>query len=227
MNAELKISDIELCEKEDTPDSWTIDEYRRVLEEIDYEDPYSIADGEVYEMLLMALDEAGFDEAAKAVFKTVVKGGMTEGQIDNSIHKLADERLWESYAEFSLHSQIYKVAWLVHKAFQGSCCKPEYVKLTCKVSGNEESLALVEKGLTKRAFLRLAASGMDESFIISRLFEKQVKGGSFPEAEAIIWKLSSSREGSEIKVEAISSHFWFSDFEDVESIDCTVNEKDL
>lgn len=227
MNREYEISDIELDELDNSPDPWTLNDYRKVLHEIDYDDPESIADNELYDMLLMALDEAGFEESGKAVFKVIVKDGMTDGQIVNTIHKLEDERIWESYAEFGLHYKLYKASWLMYQAFPSSCLQPEYLKLTCKISADHESLALLESHFDRSAFLRLAASGMGDSFIITRLFEKQVQKGQFPEAEEIIWEFKPVKSDGCINLEAISSHFWFNDFEDAESISCSINEKDF
>lgn len=227
MSKEFVIADIELEEFDDSPDPWTMDEYRKVLHEIDYDDPESIAENELYDMLLMALDEAGFEESGKAVFKLIVKDKMTDGQILNTVHKLDDERIWESYAEFGLHFKLYKASWLMYQAFPGSCGKPEYLRLTCKITADPESLALLEPNFNRSTFLRLAASGMGDSFTITRLFEKQIQKGQFPEAEEIIWQFNPVKADGCINLEAVSSHFWFNDFENAESISCIINEKDF
>ena len=59
---------------------------------------------------------------------------------------------------------------------------------------------------------------MNESAILNRLFEEQINGESFPDAQNILWILKEiSRTEKERQYEITSSYLWFGELEDVVS----------
>ncbi|MCM8539155.1 MAG: hypothetical protein NE328_02700 [Lentisphaeraceae bacterium] len=222
MKYEYNITEIEYEEKENLPGAWKADDFRALLKEIDFDDYDTVAESDLLEMLVMALDDMGIEDAGEAVFSFIMGDKMSKGQIQNSIHKLEDENLWENYAEIELHSKMFEVAWMINKVFGGTYKKPICINLKMIVLGSKEALDSLSSKLDKGNFLRLLSSGMGEHFVINRLYEEQLKKDRFPDAEGIVWQLNSELKGDSIIIEAISSDFWFDDLEEVESIDVSL-----
>ncbi len=63
--------------------------------------------------------------------------------------------------------------------------------------------------LNESFLVRLLAGGMDGGSVLHRLFDEQLAGDSFPEAESIIWTLrTESMTDDTCTVEVISSGSW-------------------
>jgi hypothetical protein len=169
-------------------------------------------------MLTMALDEKGIQDAGEAVFKYIMKDDMKDGQIQNCIHKMQEENLWEYYSEIDLHSKMFNVSWMLHQTFKGTYTKPDCLEITLDVSGTPEALSFLKVNLNKGNLLRLIASGLDEHFIINRLYADQLKGDRFEDAEGIVWDLSIKEGAESLQINFISSQYWMKEMEDVQSL---------
>ena len=69
---------------------------------------------------------------------------------------------------------------------------------------------------------RMLADAMDANSILERLFEDQLAGRNFPEAEAIIWKTDisdRSDDGSSATLTVYSSIHWLDAMEDIDEFE--------
>ena len=70
----------------------------------------------------------------------------------------------------------------------------------------------------KPSLVRLLSKGMNETSVLNRLYEDQIKSETFVEAENILWQVKEvSKSKNETVYEIISSEFWLKDLEDIES----------
>jgi len=68
--------------------------------------------------------------------------------------------------------------------------------------------------------VRLISNGLNETAILNRLYEEQISGDKFPEAENILWILKEiSINEKERQYQIISSDLWFGQLEEGMSFD--------
>ena len=76
-------------------------------------------------------------------------------------------------------------------------------------AASEDGRDILARPLNESFVVRLLADGMDDDSVLHRLFEDQLKGRSFPEADNIvwIWEVDSSRAPA-ITIQVTSSGCW-------------------
>ncbi len=70
--------------------------------------------------------------------------------------------------------------------------------------------------------VRLLADGMHDDSILHRLFDEQLDGKSFPEADAIVWIVQSETSAADtVQVDLISSGYWLDSLRDSKTYEST------
>ncbi|MCJ7468486.1 MAG: hypothetical protein MUO53_17535, partial [Maribacter sp.] len=110
------------------PNAWNDQNYKELLEQMDFDDISGIAVNELKEMCMMSLTDNEPAEAAKIVLEYLFKERLTPGQIDNLSNEMLDEKMWEEYADLSLHEEFFNAAQLLYEAFNGKFPHPEAVR---------------------------------------------------------------------------------------------------
>jgi len=189
---------------------------------MEYGDTSDLSSQELKEMCLLSLSDNEPDEAAKIVLDYIFGERLNQGQIENISHEMVDEKMWEEYAEISMHEEFFNVTQILYEAYNGKFPHPEAVRFKIQVKSKEKvGLKVFEKD-TETALIRLLVQGMPENTLIHRLFDEQLEGGDFGDAKDIIWqyKKETTEENSAI-FEIISSTYWFHDLkyaEDFEAV---------
>jgi hypothetical protein len=206
------------------PDSWGIDELRLVLEAAEFDD--QVADEDVEDMTLMALQDLDLQEACDLVLQQVFGSRLSAGVRQNLISELEEERPWEQFADVDKQAGIFRAVTLLHKAFPNAFGTPDAVRLrmtvTAESTEGRESLESLDASL----ILRLAAGGMDENAVLKRLFEDELAGKRFDAAEHILWQtrllapVERSVPASAV-IELVSSHQWFDALEHAQAWRCS------
>ena len=198
---------------QELPNSWSNQNYLDLLDLMDYGDTSELESEELKEMCLMSLTDNDPEDAAKILLEYVFKGRLTKGQIDNLSNEMLDEKIWEEYADLSMHEEFFNVNQLLYEAYNGKFPHPEAVRFQVKITAiNNEEFSILEK-FPEAALLRLLVSGMPENTLIFRLFEEQITGGKFSDAKDIIWQIKIDFVNEKERVvEVISSSYWFHDF---------------
>ena len=222
MKTQYPVVVTELTEIFDRPGAWTEPDYRAVLNNLDYPDADSISTDDLFDMLLLAMEERGIEDAGSAVFGYKVKDKMTAGQIHNAIHELQDEDMWNSYREVNLHMLIFDVAWLMHRAFRGTYGKPSCLQTRLTVSGPVPAQQNLAKTMNKTSLLQLIASGMPDDFVIKRMYSPQLKSGNFADSDGIIWAFSTQQTGESLEINVLSNTFWLAELGTIESFTATL-----
>ncbi|MCF8060609.1 MAG: hypothetical protein K9K67_15005 [Bacteriovoracaceae bacterium] len=210
MKNKFKIKLIRFKNLTEIPGRRSAQDYLALLELMEFSDIAEIAPEELEEMCLMSLQDLDPVEAAELILKFDLGKRLKDGQIKNIANEMLDEKLWEEYADPAMHEGLFNVGSLLYKAFPKSFPLPDAVAIELEIlPTNEASKNTLEKHLTESLVVRMIADDMDEHSILKRLFEDQLKGRSFPEAESIIWTLSTSSTDDNITlVKIISSGYW-------------------
>lgn len=213
MKAVYSIEPIKFNTIAELPQGWIPQDYVELLEAMDFEDIAGIAPEELKEMCLMSLTDNEPEDAAKIVMKFRLGSRLNAGQIDNLSNEMRDEKMWEEYADLSLHEDFFNVSQLLYEAYNGKFPNPEAVRFQLKIKVSNPADLLVFEQDAEASLIRLLAAGMPENTLIRRLFEEQLEGGMFGEASDIIWQLhKEERTSDSVTFTIISSLYWFRDF---------------
>lgn len=210
----LKISEIE--------NAWMADDYKALLSmmDIDEDELGGLSESEIKEMCLMSLNDFEHHESAKFLLTLIFKEELTEGKIDQLSHQMAEDKLWEEHSDPAYHMSLFNAYGLLREAYNGTFAKPTGVKFTIKItSDKKDSFEIFDPSL-HAVIVRLISNGLNETAILNRLYEEQISGDSFPEAENILWILKEvSINEKERQYQIISSDLWFGQLEESMSFD--------
>ena len=202
------------------PDYWTETKYRDLLDLMEFENVAGLDPSELKDMCLMSLTDNEPEDAATIVLSYVFKDKLNKGQIANLSNEILEEKLWEEYADLSLHEEFFAVHQLLYDAFEGTFPHPEAVSFQVRLQETDKKgLALFENN-PEPTLVRLLVKGMADNNVIHRLFDEQLDGEKFPEAKDILWQLQLTRnEAGELIADVISSSYWFKDLKYVEQFE--------
>lgn len=201
---------------------WSAIDYRKLLEEMDFASEDATGKVQLRELCVMCLQDMELSEAAKVVLKYRLGDKLTAGQIQSVSEEISDEKLWEQYADQSLHEQFFHVGNLIYGAFPREMDEPDAVRLIVEITGkNQEAKEILASPLHESFVVRLLADGMDDSSILHRLFDEQLAGKSFPEADSIIWMIKpvSASAEDQVSIEVYSSCHWLDALNGVEKFE--------
>jgi len=227
MKHSFRVEPIKFSTIQDLPNAWSNQDYKALLEKMDFDGISEIPENELKQMCLMSLTDNEPEDAAKIVLEYIFENRLNSGQIENLSNEMLDERLWEEYADLSLHEEFFNATQLLYEAYNGKFPHPEAVRFQVKVSAKIPSELSIFNQNTETPLIRLLVKGMPDNTLINRLFDEQLEEGGFSEAKDIIWQLKKSDETeTSVIFDVISSEYWFKDFKYVEHFEAEtkVNE---
>jgi hypothetical protein len=189
---------------------WTVRDFSALLAAMEFGSIEGMTDDELRDMCILSLQDLEPEAAAGVLLKYRIGSRLSQGQIENIAADMPDEKLWEEYADMALHEQLFNVASLLYMAFPRTFSEPDAVRVRVKiVASSETGRTVLQDWLNESFLVRLLAAGMEEDAALNRLFERQLKGDTFPEAEWIIWVFECVEKiGDAQVVELISSGSW-------------------
>ena len=206
------------------PNAWSTADYLKLLELMDYGDTSGLNPNELKEMCFLSIADYEPEEAAKLVLEYIFQDRLNKGQIDNISNEMVEEKIWEEYAELSMHEEFFNVTQLLFDAYNGKFPHPEAVVMTIEFTAkNSKSIPVFESDIEAN-LIRLVTSGMPENTLIKRLFDAQLNGEDFPDAKDIIWQYKkTATEENKLVFQIISSSYWFHDFKYIEAYEAELN----
>lgn len=226
MKTEFNVRILSFDVLEQLSDSWQASRFQAMLDDMDYGDTSGLSNAELQEMCLLSLQDLEPNEAAEVVLRCRFGNRLRDGQIKNCAHEMLDEKLWEHYAEMSFHEDFFHVGSLLFAAFPHEFPTPDAVRIRLEVEAkNAAGRESLSKPVNEPFAVRLLADGMSDSAVLHRLFDEQLAGGPFPEAESIIWIMHQEMvNDSTLQLEVISSGCWLDPLNDVDGfVSDTVN----
>ena len=190
--------------------AWSPADFASLLERMEFGETAGMSEAEIREMALLALQDLEPEAAAELVLTQHLGHRLNAGQIRNAAHEMVEEKLWEEYADLSLHEGMFNVASMLYAAFPRLFPEPDAVHVTLEVApANEAGQDVLANPLHESFLVRLLADGMDDSSVLHRVFEEQLDGKSFPEADRIVWivHVDSSRHPL-VTIQITSSGYW-------------------
>lgn len=190
---------------------WGDQDFLKILESLEYGDTTDLEGTELREMCLLSLQDLPPEEAAEVILKLHLGDSLSSGQIQNIAREMLDEKLWEEYADLSLHERLFHVGSLLYETFSTDFPKPDAICVTLNIKPmNEVSRDILLHHANESFYVRLVAEGIDATSALNRVFDEQLAARSFPEAEQIIWiSTVSEQAGGSSSVELIGSGVWF------------------
>ncbi len=203
--------------------AWNTQDYTALLELMENDDVAGMSDSDIKEMCMMALSDLEAEEAATVVLTYLLNGAITAGKISQIANQMPDDRLWEEFADPLFHERLFNAYGLLREAFNGRFVKPTGIIMRLVIkSENELARQQLEKS-PKATLIRILSKGLDDSSLINRLYEAQIAGENFKEAEGIIWKMTPlSNTGLQTEYEIISSQLWLEDLADISNFKASI-----
>ena len=185
---------------DEIPSYWTTDDYIALLDAFSFEDGKSINPENLQEMLFMAIADFEPNKAAQIVLTYKLSNDLNEGQIEQISNDMLIDKVCEEYPEIHLHKHLFSINQLLYKAFNGTF--PNAKASLIKFSVSKNDLEIFSKSDVLKAF----NNGLNDSNLIRRLFnELMTTNVDFPDAESIIWELTST---DNTNFELITSEYW-------------------
>ena len=197
---------------------WAIDDYQELLGEMEFAFEGVDSESELRELCVMCLQDREIADAATVVLKYRLNNKLSVGQIRSIAEEISGEKHWEHYADQSFHKEFFHVGTLMFAAFPREMDEPDAVKIEVEIIAKNPAAKEVLQGPLHESFVaRLLGDGMNDNAILHRLFEEQLKGDQFPEADSIIWAVTPiSVSGNKANLEVISSCHWLDALKGVE-----------
>lgn len=199
------------------PGTWQSSDHRRLLSLLEVDDLESYEEADLESVSVMALQDAGLDQAPTLILSNFTDGRLNPGQVRNLRHELEEERFWEEYADLTLQRELYLCVDLLSLAFPRDYPEPSATQVQMSLRAGNLDKMLSRHSLDAATLLRSVRQAMDASSVLNRFFTEQLAGGPFPEATSVVWGMeAASSEPNHWQVVFWGSGYWFKDLEEGE-----------
>jgi len=181
---------------------WSDEDLIALLEKFNYPDGATAEKSSLPELLEMAISDYEPNEAAQIVLEYKLGDQLTEGQIEQISNNMLIDKVCEEYPEIHMQGTMFHVNQLLFKAYNGKFpnAKASIVHFSMTPTEGEA------QKLTAENVLKLLNNGLSDRNLIKRLFENQISQNiPFPEAESIIWELTTE---DNINYNLVTSENW-------------------
>ena len=208
---------------QELPDAWNTEDYKALLNLLDYGDTSGLSPTDAKEMCYMSLADNEPEDAAMIVLNYVFGDELNDGQKENLVHEMKTEKMWEEYPDISFHEKFFNAHQLLFSAYNGKFPRTEAVQFSFKLVEKQASSFKLLDSDVEMGLIRILAQGMQEHTLIKRLYDEQLESGDFEEAKDIIWQYKKSNtDSNSVEITIISSMYWFKDLKFVETFDASV-----
>jgi hypothetical protein len=204
------------------PGTWDSSDYRRLLEALEVEDLDEYSNEDLESVALMALQDAGPDDAANIVLSSSTEGQFSSGQIRNLCEELKEDRAWEEYADLARQELLYVCVDLLHAAFPFDYPEPSATRVVLELRADGLDKVLARHPLDAATLIRGVSQALGQDSILNRFFSDRMVSGDFPEAASVLWHMEEAPIDVDTRsVTFVGSSYWFQDLEEGES-SCTL-----
>lgn len=209
MNYQIVINNIDTVNE--VEGYWSDEDFVALLGKFNYPDGATAEKSTLPELLEMAISDYEANEAAQIVLEYKLGDELSEGQIEQISNNMLIDKVCEEYPEIHLQGRLFHVNQLLFKAYNGKFpnAKASVVHFSMTPTDGE-----VQK-LTAENVLKLLNKGLSDRNLIKRLFEDQMSQNiAFPEAESIIWELTTE---DDVNYNLVTSENWINKDDIIES----------
>lgn len=232
MNPKFEITINTVSVVNQLPGTWSEEECLKLLHHLEFDGADALAPAERREYAAMSLQDKTDIEAATTLIEFVIGKKLNAGRTQNLAEEMTTDNMWEQYADLTLHEPIFNAQVLLNQAFP-STPQPEInqIEVTLRALDAPAAEYLNELATTatqlipEAVVLRCIATTMPPDAILNRLFEDQLAGAAFPEAENILWQTQGEvfEDGGKParKISLYSPIRWTTPLEEEWSSECT------
>ncbi|MEY8021811.1 hypothetical protein AB8P51_13325 [Muriicola sp. SD30] len=221
-NNKYTVELLQLKTVQEIPGAWNGEQFRGLLRHLEYDGVEEIPEDELKDMASMALSDFEKEEAVEKVLEFRLGDKLNKGQRKNLANEMQEDPLWVEYSDLSLHEELFHVGCMLFWTFPRNFPSPEIAKLVLKISSSHPDSKINLITPTPSFLCRILKDGMDEFTIMNRLFDENLKGNTFPEAEHIIWQMEASAFESgtnSVTITLYSSWNWVEDLKGVQEFE--------
>lgn len=181
---------------------WSDEDLVVLLQKFNYPDGATAEKSSLPELLEMAISDYEPNEAAQIVLEYKLGDELSAGQIEQISNNMLIDKVCEEYPEIHMQGRLFHVNQLLFKAYNGKFpnAKASVVHFSMTPTDGET------QKLTAENILKLLNNGLSDRNLIKRLFENQMSQNiPFPEAESIIWELTTE---DDVNYNLVTSENW-------------------
>lgn len=223
MKPKFEISVLTVSRSQQLPGTWSEDDCLRLLQHLEFDGADALAPAERRDYAIMALQDKEDVEAASQLIEFGIGDRLNRGRKQNLAEEMTTDRAWEEFADLSLHEAIFNAQVMLSAAFP-SVPSPEIYQIALRLKPlnpaathylGDLPTGAAGPALPETVLLRALASAMPTDAIINRLFEDQVAGQPFPEAEHILWQIQSTVDADQgLQISLYSPIRWMTPLEE-------------
>lgn len=214
----MKVKILEAKTLNELDSYWSNEDYSALLKEFDFPEADDVKEGNLREMLFMAISDFEPDEAASIVLTYKLSDQLNEGQIHSISHEMTNDKVAEEYPEPSLHYDLFNINQLLYKAYNGTFPNTEATLLKFEVLEDDG----IDIGEDRETLAKVIAGGLKDSSLVKRLFADQLEASvKFEDAHKFIWTIENPEKN---KYHVLTSKYWI-EREDIVGSDYNVEIK--
>ena len=176
---DYEVSILSIKELHALPNSWSFEDYRNILQIVDFEYWYGLNNSELKEYTLLVLQDLEPDKAAEIVLRYKLNDQLKPSQIQNLAHEMMADKLWEEYQDIRLHKDLYNCAVLMKEVFPTIFPETDAIVCVLEVSAHSQHGQDLLLQANKPFLARLLSHGMRDHALLNRLFDDQITGKYF------------------------------------------------
>jgi hypothetical protein len=200
MNYQIVIKNIDTVNE--VKGYWSDQDFIHLLGKFNYLDGATAEKSSLPELLEMAISDYEPNEAAAIVLDYKLGDQLSEGQIEQISNNMLIDKVCEEYPEIHMQGTLFHVNQLLFKAYNGKFPNAKASVVHFSMTPTDGEL----RKLTAENVLKLLNNGLSDRNLIKRLFESQISQNiPFPEAEAIIWELTTE---DNVNYDLVTSEKW-------------------
>lgn len=200
MNYQIAIKNIDTVNE--VEGYWSDQDFIQLLGKFNYPDGATAEKSSLPELLEMAISDYEPNEAAAIVLDYKLGDQLSEGQIEQISNNMLIDKVCEEYPEIHMQGTLFHVNQLLFKAYNGKFPNAKASVVHFSMTPTDGEL----RKLTAENVLKLLNNGLSDRNLIKRLFENQISQNiPFPEAEAIIWELTTE---DNVNYNLVTSENW-------------------
>ncbi|MCF3650295.1 hypothetical protein [Synoicihabitans lomoniglobus] len=234
MKPKFELSILSVSVVSELPGTWSEDDCLKLLRHLEFDGAADLPPAERRDYAVMALQDKEDVAAAAALLGFAIGKKLNPGRTQNLAEEMTSDRMWEEYADLTLHEAIFNAQVLLHQAFPATP-QPEInqIEITLRALNaaahtylDDLAAAPTTQLIPEPVVVRCIAAAMPPDAILHRLFEDQIAGAAFPEAENILWQtrgevLPDGPDGKPLrKVSLYSPIRWTTPLEEEWSAEC-------
>ena len=186
---------VQVLEMEDIhemPEGWTNEKFLELLKFLEADNAEDIPKDELRDMAAMALMDFEPEEAAEKVLEFRFGDKFNAGQRENIAVDARRIALWERYPDVAYHQEMFNLGYILNLAFPMKFRQPGVARIKLEIKALNHDSFEVLKTPDSTFIARMLAKAMDEHNTIYRLYQDNVDGEEFDDAEDIIWRFEAT-----------------------------------